>query len=168
MIPNFLKGYQMPLMGYENTYTIDELGNVCKADGTKLNHQLSNGYPCVHVYVKNKRKKLYIHRLIATHFISNPENKATVNHKDGNKLNYSLSNLEWATQSENNKHAYESGLKEKLTAKNCYLSKIVLDTLTGIFYDSAKEAAETIGMHQHTFRCKLNGWTKNNTRFIYA
>ena len=52
-----------------------------------------------------------LHRLLAEHFIPNPENKETVNHIDGNKWNLDLNNLEWATQSENNQHAYDSGLK---------------------------------------------------------
>lgn len=56
--------------------------------------------------VKIKGKHYNLHRLIAILFIPNPENKKTVNHKDGNKLNMSLDNLEWATQSENNQHAY--------------------------------------------------------------
>ena len=48
----------------------------------------------------------YLHRTIAKLFIPNPENKRTVNHKDGNKLNNCVSNLEWSTHSENHKHAY--------------------------------------------------------------
>lgn len=51
-----------------------------------------------------------IHRLVAQAFIPNPENKKTVNHIDGNSLNNIVTNLEWATHSENVQHAYDNGL----------------------------------------------------------
>lgn len=52
------------------------------------------------------------HRVILSAFIENTKNKRTVNHIDGNKLNNSLNNLEWATDSENRQHAWDNGLME--------------------------------------------------------
>lgn len=52
----------------------------------------------------------YIHRIVASTFIPNPENKRTVNHIDGDKTNNAVSNLEWASYSENNIHAIENKL----------------------------------------------------------
>ncbi len=53
----------------------------------------------------------FVHRLVAIAFIENPNNKLEVNHIDGNKLNNHCSNLEWATRSENQSHAYRIGLQ---------------------------------------------------------
>lgn len=53
-----------------------------------------------------------LHRLIAIAFIPNPDNLKIVHHKDGNKLNNSIDNLEWTTTSKNNQHAYDTGLKK--------------------------------------------------------
>jgi hypothetical protein len=69
-----------------------------------------HGYYYVNLCSDTKRSEC-IHRLVATAFVPNPENKKCVNHKDGNKLNNVVSNLEWATHSENNQHAYDNGLK---------------------------------------------------------
>lgn len=62
-----------------------------------------------------------IHRLVALTFIPNPENKPQVNHKDWNKLNNSLENLEWVTSSENVQHAWNTGLRK--INENCYFIK---------------------------------------------
>ena len=76
---------------------------------TTLNH---SGYPYVHMrMLDGKLKKHYVHRVIAYKFHENPENKPQINHIDGDKLNNHASNLEWATQSENIRHAHDTGLK---------------------------------------------------------
>lgn len=70
-----------------------------------------NGYLHVAVLVGGKQAQYPLHSLLAKVFIPNPENKKCVNHKDGNKLNNSLDNLEWATYQENAIHALSTGLK---------------------------------------------------------
>lgn len=67
-----------------------------------IHFQQDNGYCCVTL----NKKKQYVHRLVASAFIKNVDNKPQVNHKDGNKRNNHISNLEWVTVSENGKHAY--------------------------------------------------------------
>lgn len=68
--------------------------------------QLSNGYN------DQPKNNEYIHTLVAKHFIPNPQNKPTVNHKDGNKSNNHVDNLEWATQQEQMIHAYNNNLNK--------------------------------------------------------
>lgn len=78
-----------------------------KKSGRILKHSMSNtGYFTVYVDGKNR----LLHRLIAETFIPNPCNLPVVNHKDGNKLNNAVENLEWCTHKENNRHAVETGL----------------------------------------------------------
>jgi hypothetical protein len=52
-----------------------------------------------------------VHRLVAIAFIPNPENKPCINHKDGDKFDNAVQNLEWASYSENNQHAFDTHLK---------------------------------------------------------
>ena len=73
-----------------------------------------NGYLQVSIKIDKTQKfcNRYIHRLVALHFIQNPSNKREVNHIDGNKENNTLSNLEWVTSSENQKHRHLIGNKK--------------------------------------------------------
>lgn len=70
----------------------------------------SCGYLQVVLSKGNKVYAEYVHRLVAKAFIVNPLNKDCVNHKDGDKKNNHVDNLEWVTYSENNKHAYDNHL----------------------------------------------------------
>ena len=63
-------------------------------------------YLAIGLQLNNQRSSHLIHRLVAMHFIPNPENKRTVNHKNGISTDNRVCNLEWATQSENLKHSY--------------------------------------------------------------
>lgn len=82
-----------------------------------------NGYFMVSLFFEGKHKRLYLHRLVAETFIPNPEGKAEVNHKDGNKLNNNLENLEWVTRGENLQHAYDTGLRESSRERARYMCK---------------------------------------------
>jgi hypothetical protein len=86
-------------------YHISSFGNIKNVITNKpLKPNLKSGY--YHVSLVNEiiKKSLKIHRLVALAFIENPENKSDVNHKDKNKLNNNVKNLEWMTRKENNIH----------------------------------------------------------------
>ena len=116
-----------PVVGFENTYMVSSYGNVkgivrSGSTGCMLK-PIENrcGYQTVSLYEHPISKRCMVHRLVALAFIPNPDGKRTVNHKDGNKKNNCVDNLEWATHSENHKHAYRIGLrtvseKQKLAA----------------------------------------------------
>lgn len=70
----------------------------------------NNGYLRVALYKNNKSKFIAIHRLVALHFVPNPDKKKTVNHKDGDKTNNNDWNLEWNTYRENINHAVSNKL----------------------------------------------------------
>ena len=74
-------------------------------------------------YPDGKKKRTRIHRMVAETFISNPNNLPIVNHKDGNKLNNDISNLEWVTAEQNTKHAIEIGLMPATNQNGIFYSK---------------------------------------------
>lgn len=72
-----------------------------------------NGYKVYRLSKNNVKEGFYAHRLVAENFLENPDNLPIVNHKDGNKLNNNVNNLEWSTYSDNSIHAHENGLISK-------------------------------------------------------
>jgi hypothetical protein len=97
---------------FEN-YLITKKGKIWSKKYKKFLKPNTNGsgYLRVEFRIDNKRFHRVIHRVLAKVFIPNPENKKEVNHKDGNKLNNKLSNLEWVSPRENMKHAFKIGIK---------------------------------------------------------
>lgn len=107
------------IVGFEGLYQVSNLGNVKRLFSKRvLQERLIGRNIDRYGYVKrvlSKEGKMYFfteHRLVAIAFIDNPNNKATVNHKNGIKTDNRVENLEWHTNSENMSHAIETGLKD--------------------------------------------------------
>lgn len=144
--------------GYEGLYQVSNTGKVnsfikCNAHQNvprELKQRISRkGY----VKCKLGGKLVSVHRLVAEAFIENPYNKAQVNHKDGNKQNNHVDNLEWATNIENQLHANKIGLCE--SRKRAQLQKVCkrvmqfdLDGNYLASYESTAEAARQTGVNQ--------------------
>lgn len=98
--------------GYEGFYEISNYGNVKSKSykGVKILKpaKLKNGYLNVIFCINQKKKHKLIHRLVAQTFLENPMNLPQVNHKDFNKSNNTVSNLEWCTEEYNNKYTFDN------------------------------------------------------------
>lgn len=113
------------LDGKLTTYLVSSYGYVLNTNYrmTGKTHVLKdrvdeNGYHSVYIYYNGNRTAFKVHRLVAEHFILNPENKPEVNHIDGDKSHNEVWNLEWATRTENMQHAVRTGLHKALTGED--------------------------------------------------
>lgn len=117
------------IKGFEGIYQISNLGNVKSKERNIIRNNnnvlikekilkkyIRAGYYAVKLYKHNIPINMPVHRLVAITFLENKQNKPCINHKDGNKINNNINNLEWCTYSENTLHAYKNGL-EKITEK---------------------------------------------------
>ena len=112
-----------------------------------------NGYFLVSlVDGKGLVKNRFVHRLMAQTFLENPLNKPQVNHKDGNKTNNSLDNLEWVTGKENSIHAVNLGLT---THYHCFVGvEQVINDMVIASFKSIKDAERTTGVASQNI-CKV-------------
>ena len=155
----------MNIRGYEN-YKISRTGQVY-SNYIKRNRKLcinkNTGYLQVSVMKNRKMKTMQVHRIVAEHYIPNPENKPQINHINGIKTDNRVENLEWVTDSENKLHCYESGLKDRnVISKPIYQLEKYTDEIIRKF-ESANEASRITGINQGNIsncclgRCKSTG-----------
>lgn len=116
--------------GFRELYQVSNLGRIRRKDNKKVLKPLTltKGYKGVRLYyTKHDAVTKKIHRLVAKYFIDNPLNLLQVNHKDGNKCNNKVNNLEWCSNDYNMNHAIVNNLIKK--GENRYNSKCLEDSL---------------------------------------
>jgi hypothetical protein len=139
--------------------------------GKIIKHDNSQRYSRVRLFNDNKvGKKFLVHRLVAESFLPKICGKNIVNHIDGDYYNNDVSNLEWVTQQENVRHAWDNGLAVMTQEKKDKLSKKVIQlTLDGDFvkeWKSTKEAGAN-GYTQSSVSQACNGIRKKHKGFIW-
>ena len=170
-----------PIPGYEGLYEVSNKGRVkslerdiiCK-NGVKRHYKerIMNGSLDTRGYLqvslgnnKGERKFLWVHQIVATTFIPNPENKPQVNHKDEVKTNNCVDNLEWMTAKENSNYGTRNERVIKAISK-----PIMQYTKDGILikvYPSVKEAAHQLGLSRSNISSAARGVYKQAYDFIW-
>ena len=150
------------IKGYEGIYQISNKGRVkslnYKRTGKEKILKLSsdtNGYKKITLFKNSKRKTYSIHKLVAEAFLPNPDNLPVVNHKDENKLNNNVENLEWCTQEYNVKYS---------------LSKKIICLETNEIFDSSKDVINKMFDSKgssSTIRDHLRGKTKSAYKYHF-
>lgn len=135
------------IIGYKGLYQISNLGRVKNRNGKLLKGYTNNkGYQMVHLRTKETNKLYSIHRLVATHFIPNPDNLPQVNHKDENKMNNSIKNLEWCDSKYNVNYGTGNKRRSKTKHNNTYNTKPVRCIELKKTYPSVREAERKTGI----------------------
>lgn len=147
--------YWKAIKGFEGLYSINNDGEVLSHTSMKIlkPYKMPNGYLQVTLYSQDEQRtktKVYVHRLVAESFIENPDNLPEVNHKDENKENNSVDNLEWITRIGNMQHGTMNVRRILTLRQNKKIWKPVdCFKKSGEFvctYPSIKIAAEHIGI----------------------
>lgn len=146
-----------------NNYTIHDNGDVFNNKGRKLKTRVTKlGYVQTWLTSNYKTKFVFIHRLVAYKYLGNPGEGYEINHKDGNKLNNHISNLEWVTRQTNITHAWDSGLYKRngespnSKIKNTDIKDIFEMKGNGLSY---KQIAKRYNVSPYTIRDIIKGRT---------
>lgn len=164
--------------GFEN-YKIFDSGKVFSIKHNRfLNPVLRKGYERVRLYKKTGEWKTFsVHQLVGIYFVNGHCPGLMINHKDGNKRNNHFTNLEWVNNSQNVRHAIDTGLKKtteyqrqcarEVLRGNTHSAKKVINTENSKVYNTVKDAAKDLGVARSTLSGMLTGFRKNTTTIKY-
>lgn len=134
-----------PVKGYEGVYEVSNNGNVRRCNGKMLKPKVEkSGYVRFHLSKNNVAKSVSAHRIVAVAFIPNPNNYKTVNHKDENKENNDVSNLEWCDMHYQN--TYGKGAVNRNNFKKKSIVQMDIHDRPIRVWNSIKEAADGLGL----------------------
>lgn len=154
---------QVPIREYSALYQISDVGNVKSTKrGANLKQCERNGYKSVCLSHNNIKRNYLVHRLVAMAFIENPKQCNIVNHKDGNRENNTVSNLEWVTASDNALHSVRTLNNHRSTVAVRQLSH---DGKVIATFPSIKEAAESTETSAKKIPSVCNGSRKQTGGF---
>lgn len=167
--------YQVSSMGRVRSIdreVITSNGNIMHYKGKMLKLRQKNGYSYA-LLCNKKEQTMRVHRLVAMAFIPTDNDSMQVNHKNGNKSDNRVENLEWCTASENQKHSYHTLNRKRSSAWKGIkgdkhpISKRVIDISNGMVYSSIKECALRNNINRRTLNNMLSGHRTNKTTFRY-
>jgi len=153
------------VIGYENAYEISNFGRVrSKRYNRFIRGGTTSGYLFVVLCEKNKKKTFRISRLVAIHFLINSNNLSEVNHKDGNKQNNNVTNLEWCSGKENRFHS-AFVLKKSIIDKPVFV--YTLDKKLIDYFETKYSFYKSFGGHNRKDFCATKDKIKKyiNTKF---
>lgn len=150
----------LPIPKYEGLYAVSNYGRVkslCRKKERVLKPCVRNGYAYVVLCRNGEMSRHSIHRLVATVFVPNTEGKLEVNHIDGKRLNNNAINLEWVSRSENQKHAFRTGLQPIIYNNPARVKAVDMLSSDGELvktFPSAAEAERQTGINSaHISKC---------------
>jgi NUMOD4 motif/HNH endonuclease len=173
------------IVGYEGLYQVSNEGEIRSLDrivsytdslGRNYNRKVKgrirkqgtvNGYRVVNLCTEGKMVGAYVHRTVAQAFLPNPDNKPQVNHKDEDKRNNHVDNLEWMTAEEN--HEYGTAIQRGLeTRQNMMLAQYSLDGALINIWNGASEAAKVLGKSRKEIAAVARGYKAHAYGYTWA
>lgn len=147
--------------GYENLYKVSNLGRVksLRFGKEKILKAIknNNGYAIIFLRKEGNTKYYAVHRLVATAFLQNPNNLPQVNHKDEDKMNNRVDNLEFCSAKYNINYGTHNQMVSESLTNNLKTSKKVLCVETGVIYPSTKQVERELGFANSNISLACNG-----------